>query len=86
MGKTKIKKVFQNKYLTDKLEKDEIVFAITVADVQFFAEQELGRKLNYEEMYSVQKGVEWGIDVWDEVVKVAIEDLPLNEENEGTND
>lgn len=86
MGKTKIVTVYENKYLTDNLDEDEIIFAINVADVQFLAEQKLGRKLIYEEMYSVKKGVEWGMDYWDDVVKSAIGNLPRNEEDEETDE
>ena len=76
MESTKIVEIYRNKHLTDKLEEDEIIYAITVSDVQIFAEQKLGRKLNYQEMYSVQKGVEWGMDSWDDIIKVAIDNLP----------
>jgi len=86
MGKTKTVEIFRNKHLTDKLAEDEIIFAMTVADVQCIAEQKLGRLLNYSEMYSVRKGVEWGMDNWNDVIKVAIDNLPLKEEDEETND
>lgn len=81
MVKTKIIEVRENKHLTEKLEEDEIVFALTVADVQYFAEQKLGRTLDYDEMHSVKKGVEWGLDYWDDVIKVAIDNLPSREED-----
>jgi len=84
MGKTKTVEIFRNKHLTDKLEEDEIVFAMTVADVQTIAEQRLGRLLNYDEMYSVRKGVEWGMDNWDDIIKIAIDSLPLKEEDKET--
>ena len=82
MVKTKIIEVRENKHLTEKLEEDEIIFALTVADVQYFAEQKLGRTLDYYEVHSVKKGVEWGLDYWDEVIKVAIDNLPSHEEND----
>ncbi|MDY0083342.1 MAG: hypothetical protein RBR74_09190 [Ignavibacteriaceae bacterium] len=72
----KIKIVRENKHLTDKLEEDEIIYVISVADVQFLAERVLDRQLDYDEMYSVKKGVEWGMDYWDEVVIEAIKNLP----------
>lgn len=81
MGKTKTVEIFRNKHLTDKLEEDEIIFAMTVADVQCIAEQRLGRLLNYDEMYSVRKGVEWGMDNWDDILKIAIDELPAEEVN-----
>jgi hypothetical protein len=76
----KIKIVRENKHLTEQLDEDEIIYAITVADVQFWAEKVLGRVLDYDEMYSVRKGVEWGMDYWDEVVREAINNLPKKEE------
>ncbi|GAB6283680.1 MAG: hypothetical protein STSR0008_24690 [Ignavibacterium sp.] len=76
----KIKIVRENKHLTEQLDEDEIIYAITVADVQFWAEKVLGRVLDYDEMYSVRKGVEWGMDYWDVVVREAINNLPKKEE------
>lgn len=61
-----------NKYLTEKLEKDELVYAISVGDVQQLAKEKTGRKLDYSEMYTVKKGIEWGFFDWDEIVNVAI--------------
>lgn len=69
--------------LSDKLEENEIVFAITVAQVQMIAES-FGRKpLNYIEMDSVQNGIEWGLDFWGDIVRTAINNLPSkgNEED-----
>ena len=86
MGKTKVFEVFRNKHLTDKLEGDEIIFAVTVAEVQCIAEPLLGRLLKYGEMHSVQKGVEWGMDYWDDIIKISIDDLPSKEEDEETKD
>ena len=80
MGKIKIVEIWQNKRLTEKLEEDEIIFALTVADVQQLAQQKLGRSLDFFEMHSVKKGVEWGLDYWDDVIKVAIDNLPAKEE------
>lgn len=74
MGKTKIVEIWQNKHLTEKLEEDEIIFALTVADVQNLAQQKLGRPLDFYEMHSVRKGVEWGMFDWDHVVKIAIDE------------
>ncbi len=76
----KIKIIRENKHLTEQLDEDEIIYSITVADVQFWAEKVIGRVLDYDEMYSVRKGVEWGMDYWDEVVREAINNLPKKEE------
>ncbi|GEM_PF-706334 len=68
------------KSLSDNLEENEIVFAITVEHVQMIAES-MGREpLNYDEMYSVKKGVEWGLDFWGDIVRTAINNLPLRPE------
>ena len=79
MEKTKIIEIFRNKSLTDKLDEDEIIYAITVEDVQRIAKQKMGRLLDYTEIYSVKKGIEWGLDNWDEIIKVAISNLPSRE-------
>lgn len=79
MEKTKIIEIFRNKFLTDKLDEDEIIYAITVEDVQRIAKQKMGRLLDYTEIYSVKKGIEWGLDNWDEIIKVAIGNLPSRE-------
>ena len=79
MEKTKIIEIFRNKFLTDKLDEDEIIYAITVEDVQSIAKQKMGRLLDYTEIYSVKKGIEWGLDNWDEIIKVAIGNLPSRE-------
>ena len=86
MGKPKTIDTFRNKHLTEKLEEDEIIFAMTVADVQGIAEQKLGRLLNYDEMYQVRKGVEWGMDNWDDIIKIAIDTLPLEDVETNEND
>jgi len=82
----KIKIVRENKHLTEKLEEDEIIYVISVADVQFLAERVLDRQLDYDEMYSVKKGVEWGMDYWDEVVIAAIKNLPQKKDEVSEDD
>jgi len=77
------------KSLSDKLEEDEVVFAIKVEYVQTIAEN-MGRKpLNYDEMDSVRKGIEWGLDFWGDIVITAINNLPTEyedvEDNEEVN-
>ena len=69
------------KHLSDKLDEDEVVFAIIVNYIQTIAEQ-MGRKpLNYSEMDSVRKGIELGLDFWYDIVKVAINNLPSEDED-----
>ncbi|MBI1937793.1 MAG: hypothetical protein HYS25_06680 [Ignavibacteriales bacterium] len=70
------------KSLSDNLEENEIVFAITVEHVQMIAER-MGREpLNYDEMDSVQNGVEWGLDFWSDIVRTAIKNLPSKHEDD----
>ena len=43
------------------MEEEEILFVITVADVQHWAEEKLGRRLTYEELQIVKDKLEWGL-------------------------
>ena len=43
------------------MEKEEILFVITVADVQHWAEEKLGRRLTYEELQIAKDKMEWGL-------------------------
>jgi len=51
------------------------VFTIPVEDVQYFANRKIGRKLSIEELERVKKGVEFGLECWEEVVGYAIDEL-----------
>ncbi len=64
-----------NQYITEKLGSDELVYSISVADVQYLAKERIGRELDFDEMYAVKKAVEWGYIDWDFIVKVAIDDM-----------
>jgi hypothetical protein len=75
----KTKTIYQNKQLTEKLENDEILYVLTVADAQEIAKKNLGRELNYDEMYQVRKGIEWGFFDWEEILSSAIDDLEMDE-------
>lgn len=59
-------------YITEELKSDELVYAINVWDVQEIAKERIGRELDFEEMYSVKKGIEWGMFDWFEIVKNSI--------------
>ncbi len=61
-----------NQYFTDNLRKEDLIFGITVEDVQIIAEEMLRRKLKHNEMRLVQKGIESGLFDWAEVVRVAV--------------
>ena len=43
------------------MEEEEILFVITVADVQHWAEEKLGRWLTYEELQIAKDKMEWGL-------------------------
>ena len=57
------------------------VFTINREDVQRIAMKKLGRKLTTEEIKRVKKGVEFGLECWEEVVNYAIKEVM--EENKG---
>lgn len=60
-------------YITEKLNVGELVYAINVWDVQQLAKERIGRKLDFHEMNSVKKGIEWGFFDWFDVVNIAID-------------
>ena len=43
------------------MEEEEILFVITVADVQHWTEEKLGRRLTYEELQIAKDKLEWGL-------------------------
>ena len=43
------------------MEEEEILFVITVAEVQHWAEEKLGRRLTYEELQIAKDKLEWGL-------------------------
>ena len=43
------------------MEEEEILFVITVADVQHWAGEKLGRRLTYEELQIAKDKLEWGL-------------------------
>jgi hypothetical protein len=50
------------------------IFTIPVTDVQRIAKEKVGRKLTIEELERVKDGVEFGLEYWEDVVKIAIEE------------
>ena len=57
------------------------IFRIGVEDVQYIALERVGRKLSIDELYQVRKGVEFGLECWEDVVFAAIDDLEIVKEN-----
>jgi hypothetical protein len=53
----------------------DYIFQIGLDDVQYAARTIVGRELTIEELEQVQKGVEFGLECWEDVVIYAIEDL-----------
>lgn len=51
------------------------LFTISSEDVQCIAKKKIGRILTIEELERVQKGIEFGLECWEDVVFTAIEEL-----------
>jgi len=51
------------------------LFAVSVDDVQYVAEKKIGRKLRIEEIQRVKKGLEFGLECWEDVVKTVIDEV-----------
>ncbi len=51
------------------------IFKISVEDVQSIANKKLRRKLTLEELKVIKKGVECGLEYWEEIVGYAIDEL-----------
>ncbi len=53
----------------------DYIFQIGIDDVQYAARTKIGRELTIEELEQVRKGVEFGLECWEDVVIYAIEDI-----------
>jgi len=53
------------------------IFVISVEDVQYVAKEKIGRELTIEELEQVKKGVEFGLECWEDVIIYAIDELKL---------
>lgn len=53
----------------------KILFKVTTRDVQYLAKKKIGRKLTLEELEQIQKGVEFGLECWEDVVIYAIQEV-----------
>lgn len=51
------------------------IFVISKKDVQSIALKKFGEKLSLEELEQVKKGVEFGLECWEEVVIEAISEV-----------
>jgi len=68
--------------MEDLIDRNTLIFYISVEDVQYKAVEKLGRELTDAELHSVKKGVAWGLDMWDDVVGYAIDEVKSNIPNE----
>ena len=50
----------------------DYIFGIDVDDVQYIARERIGRELTDDELYTVKKGVGFGLECWEDVVIYAI--------------
>jgi hypothetical protein len=53
------------------------IFVISVEDVQYLARKKIGRELTIEELERVKRGVEFGLECWEDVVIYAIDELKI---------
>lgn len=55
---------------------NKALFKITTEDAQNTAMQRIGRKLTFDELYQVQRGIEFGLEnCWGEVVAAAVDEI-----------
>lgn len=55
------------------------IFVISVEDVQYVAKEKIGRELMIEELGQVKKGVEFGLECWEDVIIYAIDELKITQ-------
>lgn len=59
----------------DNKQKAEVIYPITIGDLQNDAIKRIGRKLNDDELYTAKKCVEWGLSsIVDITLKAAVEE------------
>lgn len=55
----------------------EDIFAVCIEDVQNLALKKIGRKLTQDELYQVKKGIQFGLECWEEVIIASIDELKV---------
>lgn len=55
------------------------IFVISVEDVQYVAKKKIGRELTIEELQRIKKGVEFGLECWEDVIIYAIDELKITQ-------
>lgn len=53
----------------------DYIFKVGIDDAQYIAREKIGRELTIEELERVKKGVEFGLECWEEVLIYAIQDV-----------
>lgn len=48
------------------------LFTISSEDVQYVAKKKLCRKLTTDELYQVQRGIEFGLECWEKIVSMQL--------------
>ncbi len=56
----------------------EDIFVISVEDIQHLAKSYIGRELIHDELVRVKKGLNAGLDSWEYVATVAIDEITKN--------
>ena len=56
----------------------KILFLLQDEDAQIIARAKIGRELTDDELELVKKGVEFGLECWEEVMTTAIEEVENN--------
>lgn len=58
---------------------ERILFVLTEEEAHLLTEEKIGRRLTDEELEQVQKGLEFGLEFWEEVMRIAIDEAVKEE-------
>lgn len=64
----------------------ENLFTISVADIQHLAKSYIGRELTHDELIRVKKGLNAGLESWEYVATVAIDEITKDTSTIKTNE
>ena len=63
----------------ESINKDDLMFYVTKESIQINATRLVGRELNEDELYSVKKGLEWGLTYdLENIISTSINDAISN--------
>lgn len=51
------------------------IFTISVGDIQHLAVERIGRRLTSDELRHVKKGIQYGLESWESVAEIAIDEV-----------